>query len=63
MRWMPYLVNLKDGAYRIAGLVPKGHERLRTADERTYTNFVEASNGVVVGNVATTRLLSTNQGI
>jgi hypothetical protein len=63
MRWMPYLVNLKDRAYRVAGLLPKGHGRLRTADERTYTNFVEASNGVVVGNVATTYPSSTNQGI
>lgn len=47
-----YLVNLKNGACRVAGLMPKNHARLRTADERIYTNFVEASNGVVVGNVA-----------
>ncbi|KAH6622799.1 regulator of chromosome condensation 1/beta-lactamase-inhibitor protein II [Chaetomium tenue] len=41
-------VNLKNGGCRVAGLVPKSHERLRTADGRAYTNFVEASNGVVV---------------
>ncbi|KAH6848306.1 regulator of chromosome condensation 1/beta-lactamase-inhibitor protein II [Chaetomium sp. MPI-CAGE-AT-0009] len=43
-------VNLKNGACRVAGMVPKDHEKLRMADDskQTHTNFVEASNGIVV---------------
>ncbi len=43
---------------QFAGSVPKEHEILHRSNEDTHVNFVEASNGVVVGSDASLRLSS-----
>jgi hypothetical protein len=43
------VVGLEDGESRVAGMVPREHEKLNAAGVISYASFAEASNGVVVG--------------
>ncbi|KAL2257881.1 hypothetical protein VTK26DRAFT_9052 [Humicola hyalothermophila] len=41
-------VRCENGNTLLAGMIPKGHERLRISNKQTYETFVEASNDIVV---------------